>query len=171
MVIWLIGLSGAGKSTLANAVVECVRAMGRPVVLLDGDAVREMFGNDLGHSIDDRRTNAQRICQLSKFIESQGIAVVCAILSIFPESRAWNREHLSRYFEVFIDTPIEHLVHRDSKGLYARYQRGEIHGVAGMDMPFPPPNQADLVIHNTGSRDELLAHAQALAALVAGDVE
>lgn len=171
MVIWLIGLSGAGKTTLANAVVARVRAMGRPVVLLDGDAVREMFGNDLGHSIEDRRINAQRICQLSKFIESQGIAVVCAILSIFPESRAWNREHLSRYFEVFIDTPVEHLVHRDSKGLYARYKRGEIQGVAGMDLQFPPPDQADLVIHNTGGRDELLAHAQALAALVASDIE
>ena len=34
-----------------------------------------------------------RISRLSKFLDDQGIHVVCAILSILPESREWNRKY------------------------------------------------------------------------------
>ena len=47
MVIWIIGLSGAGKTTLANEVVAQVRREQRNVILIDGDMVRDVFGNDL----------------------------------------------------------------------------------------------------------------------------
>jgi adenylyl-sulfate kinase len=166
MVIWIIGLSGAGKTTLASAVVERVRSAGRKVVMLDGDAVRGMFGNDLGHTLEDRKKNADRICQLGKFLEMQGIDVVCAILSLFQESRNWNRTHLQDYFEVFIDTPMEQMAARDVKGLYARYEAGQIKGVAGLDLPFIPPEKPDLVIHNAGNREDLLAYAGPLAAKI-----
>jgi adenylylsulfate kinase len=168
MVVWIIGLSGAGKTTLASEVVGLVREQHSNVVLLDGDAIRAVFGNDLGHTLEDRRRNAQRICSLCKFLDDQGIHVVCAILSLFPETRAWNRENLRDYFEVFIDAPIEQLMERDSKGLYARYQRGEIKDVAGLDLEFPVPESADLIVNNTGVREELLGHAKLIADHIAG---
>ena len=163
MVIWIIGLSGAGKTTLANEVIGRVRGEQKNVILIDGDMVREAFGNDIGHSLEDRRVNAQRICQLGKLLDDQGINVVCAILSLFPESRKWNRENLSNYYEVFIDTPIENLVSRDSKGLYARYNNGEISDVAGMDIAFPRPDNADLIIKNIGSKEKLLSFSDLIA--------
>ena len=55
MVVWLIGLSGSGKTTLATEVVELIRQRGRKVILLDGDKVRDLFGNDLGHNLEDRK--------------------------------------------------------------------------------------------------------------------
>jgi cytidine diphosphoramidate kinase len=168
MVVWIIGLSGAGKTTLANEVVAHVRRVQRNVVLIDGDLIREIFGNDLGHTMEDRRTNANRICQLGKFLDDQGINVVCAILSLFPESRSWNREHLQNYYEVFIDTPMRDLVQRDSKGIYRRYNNGEIRDVAGIDMDFPVPESADLTISNTDSRETLLGYAKAIAEKIIG---
>ena len=159
MVIWLIGLSGAGKTTLANKIVADANAKAINTVLLDGDVVREVFGNDLGYTMEDRLVNAQRICRLGKFLDGQGINVVCAILSVFPETREWNREHVENYYEVFIDTPIDILVDRDSKGIYGKFKRGEISNVAGMDLKFPSPNQADLVINNSGSEADLLSHS------------
>jgi len=169
MVVWIIGLSGAGKTTLANEVVARVRRDRNNVILIDGDMVREVFGNDLGHTMKDRHTNAQRICQLGKLLDDQGIHVVCAILSIFPETRAWNRENLKNYYEVFIDTPMQDLVQRDSKGIYRRFNSGEIRDVAGMDIEFPRPDNADLVIHNASSREELLGFAQAIAEKIMGE--
>lgn len=162
MVIWLIGLSGAGKTTLANKIVADANAKAINTVLLDGDVVREVFGNDLGYTMEDRLVNAQRICRLGKFLDGQGINVVCAILSIFPETREWNRENIENYYEVFIDTPINILVDRDSKGIYGKFKRGEMSNVAGMDLKFPSPNQADLVINNSGSEADLLSHSTSI---------
>ena len=160
MVIWLIGLSGAGKSTLAKEIVAGANRESNRTVLLDGDVIREIFGNDLGYSMEDRLKNAQRICQLGKFLDSQGFNVVTAILSLFPKSREWNRENIENYYEVFIDSPIENLIERDSKGLYAKYNRGEISEVAGMDIDFPKPEKADLVIKNISSKESLLNYAE-----------
>lgn len=165
MVIWIIGLSGSGKTTLATEVVRLMRRAGKPVVLLDGDAVREVFGNDLGHSMADRRKNADRLCRLGRFLEEQGINVVCAVLSMFEQSREWNRANLRRYHEVYIDVPLASLVARDPKGLYARAMRGEIADFPGVGLPFPVPSRPDMVIDNTGDVAGLLVHAPAMAAL------
>ena len=162
MVVWIIGLSGSGKTTLSGQVVAEARQRGRKVVLLDGDRVRELFGNDLGHDLAGRRANADRICRLCGFLDEQGVDVVCAILSLFPESRTWCRENLSSYYEVFIDAPLDQLMERDAKGIYGRYLRGEIRDVAGLDLDFPRPDTADLVIVNSGSPQVLLDHATPL---------
>ena len=160
MVVWLIGLSGTGKTTLAQEVVANANIKSNNTVLLDGDVIREIFGNDLGYSMEDRLLNAQRICQLGKFLDNQGMNVVCAILSIFPETREWNRKYIENYYEVYIETPIEILIDRDSKGIYEKYRRGEISEVVGMDIEFPVPDKADLVIKNINSKEELLSFAK-----------
>jgi adenylylsulfate kinase len=160
MVIWLIGLSGAGKSTLANEIVAGANRERNNTILLDGDVIREIFGNDLGYSMEERLKNAERICKLGKFLDSQGFNVVTAILSLFPENREWNRKNIENYYEVFIDTPIDSLIDRDSKGLYAKFKRGEIKEVAGMDIDFPKPKKADLVIKNISSKESLLNYAK-----------
>ena len=160
MVIWIIGLSGCGKSTLANEIVKGVNKKIKNTILLDGDEVREIFDNDLDHSMKGRQKNAKRICQLGKLLDNNGINVVVAILSLFPESREWNRKNINNYFEVFIDSPLEDLIKRDSKGLYEKFNRGEISNVAGMDLNFPKPRKSDLVIKNCSSKDKLLSHAK-----------
>ena len=160
MVVWLIGLSGSGKTTLANEIVASTNIESKNTILLDGDAIREIFGNDLGYSMEERLLNAQRICQLGKFLDDQGMNVICAILSIFPEIREWNRKNVRGYYEVFIDVPIEILVERDSKGIYGKYNRGEISEVVGMDINFPIPDKADLVIKNIKSKSDLLSYAK-----------
>jgi len=160
MVIWIIGLSGSGKTTLANEIVANINIESKNTILLDGDLIREIFGNDLGYSMEERLLNANRICQLGKFLDDQGINVVCSILSIFPETREWNRKNVRDYYEVFIDVPIEMLVERDSKGIYGKYNRGEISEVVGMDINFPIPDKVDLVIKNTKSKSDLLTYAK-----------
>jgi|TARA_B100002003_G_scaffold242255_1_gene265057 adenylylsulfate kinase len=166
MVIWIIGLSGAGKTTLAKEVVAKICGSETNVVLIDGDMIREVFGNDLGHTLEDRRQNADRVCRLCRFLDDQGIHVVCAILSLFPESRLWNRDNIKNYYEVYIETPIEHLQKRDYKGLYRKFSEGEIKNVAGMDIEFIPPDSPDLSIKNNGSLDNLLTHANFLSNLL-----
>jgi len=166
MVIWIIGLSGAGKSTLATKVVEHIRLADRKVILLDGDEVRELFQNDLAHDVASRNKNAERISRLCKFLDTQGIDVVCSILSISEKPRKWCRSNLSKYFEVYIKTPLNRLQERDSKGLYSKFERSEINNVAGLDIEFEEPKNANLVIQNDRSKEDLLNYADMLSSLI-----
>ena len=154
MVIWIIGLSGTGKTTLASQVVERIRQLNGKVVLLDGDLIRTLFGNDVDHTIEGRRRNAERLSVLSKFLADQGIHVVAAVLSIFPEWRRWNRKNIPDYSEVYIKASMQTLLRRDIKNLYARAARGEIVNVVGVDIPFPEPKNPELVIENDVDRLE-----------------
>ncbi|MGB0670889.1 MAG: adenylyl-sulfate kinase [Rhodospirillales bacterium] len=144
MVIWIIGLSAAGKSTVAREVVRLLGESHIPSVLLDGDLLRDVWGQSLGYDLDSRRENADRTCRLGRMLEQQGICVVTAILSLFPESRLWNRQNLNRYFEVYLDVPMEELKRRDPKGLYAKAERGEMDQVVGLDLTWQPPEAPDL---------------------------
>lgn len=147
MVIWLIGLSGAGKTTVGQLLTKQLAATGRPVLFLDGDELRAVWHDDLDFTLESRRLNHTRISRLSALLDqSDDIDVVVAALSIFPDLRAWNRQNIERYFEVFLDVPLSEAVRRDKKCIYARAKRGEIKDVVGLDLPFPAPTQADLVI-------------------------
>jgi adenylylsulfate kinase-like enzyme len=155
MVIWIIGLSGTGKTTLATQVVERIRQSNGKVVLLDGDLIRTLFGNDVDHTIEGRRRNAERLSVLSKYLADQGIDVVAAVLSIFPEWQRWNRENIANYSEVYMKASMETLLRRDIKNLYAKAMRGEITNVVGVDIPFPEPENPDLVLDNNMDRHDL----------------
>ncbi|MGE4526882.1 MAG: adenylyl-sulfate kinase [Rhodospirillaceae bacterium] len=155
MVIWLIGLSGAGKTTLSSLVYEALKPRLPNLVRLDGDVVRDLFGNDADHTVAGRRRNAERLSMLSRFLAQQDIHVVAAVLSIFPEWRRWNRENLPEYAEVYVKVSMETLQRRDPKGLYAGARRGEIPNVVGVDIPFPEPEAPDLVIENDADRRDM----------------
>ena len=156
MIMWLIGLSGSGKTTLGNALCENLRHNKINVVHLDGDLVRELFQNDLSHSVEGRRANSKRLVKLSEFLDMNKINVVCSVVSLFPEHREQLRGTVSNYFEVFIDTDLDVLKQRDSKGLYEKFDRGELKDLAGLDLNFPRPINPDLLISNNHGITNLL---------------
>lgn len=168
MVLWLIGLSGSGKTTLGKEIHRLLKPSYPNMVFLDGDEVREVFGNTLGHSVEDRRLNAERITRLCEVLDRQGIHVICAILSIFHESQRRNREHFADYFEVYIDAPLDQVIRRDSKGLYRAALRGQLANVVGVDIEFPPPCQPDVVIRNEGALEDFMAQAHRIIPLLPG---
>jgi cytidine diphosphoramidate kinase len=167
MVIWLIGLAGSGKTSIGKALYARMKAQNPATVLLDGDHVRALMGDDLGHTIEDRRRNGQRICNLCRYFDSQDIDAVACVLSLFHDQQAQNRSDLKDYFEVFIDVPMEVLEQRDQKQLYSGARAGRIKNVAGIDIPFAPPKHPDLVIKNAEPCSDFAAQADAILAAVA----
>lgn len=147
-VIWITGLSGAGKSTLAQEVVGRLRRAGKTVVLLDGDELREVFGataiSAQNHGREGRLALAMQYAHLCRVVASQGFTVVIATISLFREVHEWNRENLPGYFEVFLEVPLYELRRRDPKGIYRRFDAGELENVAGLDLPIDVPQAADL---------------------------
>jgi len=149
-VIWITGLSASGKTTLAKDVARRLREQGVNVVLLDGDELREVFGATLfssqNHGREGRLALAFQYAHLCRILAQQGLTVVIATISLFREIHVWNRANLSGYLEVYLKVPIEELCRRDPKGIYRRFDAGELADVAGLDLQVDEPEAADWVV-------------------------
>ena len=148
-------MSGSGKTTLARQVVHRLRSAGETWLLVDGDRFRAIMGEDLGHTIDDRRRMSERMMNLSREFAAQRLNAVVCILSIFPDHQALNREQIPDYREVYLKVPFETLLARDNKQLYRRALAGEQKSVVGVDIPFPEPPAPDVVLENSTPLDSL----------------
>ena len=146
--VWFTGLSGAGKSATAEALTSLLLERGRQITVLDGDVVRTHLSKGLGFSREDRDTNIHRIGFVAAEIARHGGAVVCAAVSPYRAARNQCRTMVGpdRFIEVFVDTPIEVCEQRDIKGLYAKARRGEVKGFTGVDDPYEPPHNPELVL-------------------------
>ena len=144
--LWLTGLPSAGKTTIAKELIPRLRARGRAVELLDGDEVRMGLSADLGFDRKSRETHAHRVTFVAKLLARCGAIPIVALISPYRTSRAKARSEIGKFVEVYVNTPIEVCQKRDVKGLYRRALAGEIHEMTGVDDPYEPPEQPDLVV-------------------------
>jgi glutamine kinase len=168
-VFWITGLSGSGKTTLGRELWTRLRAAGRPVTFLDGDAMRAAIAEDLDHSAGDRRRSAMRNARLCRLLAEQGGDVVCATISLFHEVQRWNRENIVGYREIYLRVPMDELRGRDTKGIYARAENGSGRDVVGLDVLAETPEAPDLVLDNYGALNVGMA-VERILAVCAGPV-
>src|SRR5215213_6173849 len=148
LTIWFTGLSGAGKSTISEILERELRALGRNVEVLDGDVVRTHLSKGLGFSKEDRDINIRRIGWVCEVLSRNGVFAIAAAISPYRAVRDEVREHHGgRFFEVYIEVPLEVAIARDTKGLYKKALAGEIKGFTGIDDPYEAPLDPELVIH------------------------
>ena len=166
-VFWITGLSGAGKTTLGRELWQRLRAAGRAAIFLDGDMLREVIAEDLGHNLTSRRKSAMRNARLCRMLASQGGDVVCPTISMFHEVQRWNRENIPNYREIYLRVPMHELQRRDAKGIYAAARRGDLRDVVGLDMAAELPEAPDLIVDNFGALDSSAAVDRIWAACVA----
>ena len=65
-------------------------------------------------------------------------------------ARALNEAAKLPFIEVYVSTPRTECERRDPKGMYARAKAGELRGLTGVDAPYEPPENPDLVVDTTG---------------------
>ncbi len=147
LTIWFTGLSGSGKSTVAHALVERLAEFGRDVSLLDGDEIRTHLSKGLGFSKEDRDANINRVGYVAGLVAQHGGTTLCSVISPYRATRDNARQSSKGNFvEVYCDTPIEVCEQRDVKGLYAKARAGEIKGFTGVDDPYEPPLNPEVVL-------------------------
>ncbi|WP_368731576.1 bifunctional sulfate adenylyltransferase/adenylylsulfate kinase [Calderihabitans maritimus] len=148
--VFFTGLSGAGKSTIAQILMAKLMEDGhRRVTLLDGDIVRKHLSSELGFSKRDRDLNIKRIGFVASEITKNGGVAICAPIAPYRATRREVREMVSQhggFIEVYVATPLEVCEARDRKGLYAKARAGLITNFTGIDDPYEPPENAEVVV-------------------------
>jgi adenylylsulfate kinase len=145
--VWFTGLSGAGKSTIAEMLYHELKARQMRVEILDGDVVRRNLSKGLGFSKEDRDTNILRIGFVADLLTRNGVATICCPISPYRATRDAVREQIGAFVEVYVHATVEELAqNRDPKGLYKKALAGEITGFTGVDDPYEPPEDPELVL-------------------------
>jgi adenylylsulfate kinase len=121
-VIWMTGLSGAGKSTIASHIEHHLHKAGFLSQVLDGDNIRSGINNNLGFSEADRYENIRRIAEVSRLFLNCGI--ICINSFISP----------TRY------------IRQIAYDIIGRENMIEIKQFTGIDSPFEPPENPDIVL-------------------------
>ena len=149
-VIWITGLSGSGKTTLATELALQIKIKNNAVVMLDGDILRTIFCPDFSDKASyDRASRIELAMQYSKLcheLSKQRITVIIATISLFKEIHSWNRENLPGYFEIYLKVPMQTLRQRDPKGIYKKFDAGQLINVAGLDLKVDEPANPDLIL-------------------------
>jgi bifunctional enzyme CysN/CysC len=152
-VFWFTGLSGAGKSTIALAAEAELFARGYHVYVLDGDNVRTGLNANLGFSPADRAENIRRVGEVAALFADAGFIVISSFISPYRADRQRAREAAGESFhEIYIKASLEICEQRDPKGLYRRARAGEIADFTGVQSPYEPPEEGELII-DTGELD------------------
>lgn len=150
-VIWFTGLSGAGKSTIAQALERDLFRRGIHTYVLDGDNVRHGLNSNLGFAPEDRVENIRRVSEVAKLMADSGVVVVTAFISPYRMDRRRAREIAlegnAEFIEVFVDAPLEVCETRDPKQLYKKARAGQIRDFTGIDAPYEPPEDPEIVVH------------------------
>jgi adenylyl-sulfate kinase len=167
--VWFTGLPSAGKTTIATLVGRRLAEDGRPVEVLDGDVVRAHLSRGLGFSKADRDENIRRIGYVAGLLTGHGVTVLVSAVSPYRAVREEIRTSIGRvggFVEVHVATDLATCRARDVKGLYAKQARGELRGLTGVDDPYEPPLDPELVLDTVGEPPE--ASADRVLALLDG---
>lgn len=147
IVYFFTGLAGAGKTTIGGIFFRRLKAKRNDVVLLDGDQLRRLsFNKQSRYTTEERREGAFYNFEMCKMLADQGIDVVLCSISMYNDCRAWAREHIKNYVEIYVKAKRETLLVRDQKGLYSSGAKN----VVEVDLLCEEPENPDFLIENDG---------------------
>ncbi|MGI0016777.1 MAG: adenylyl-sulfate kinase, partial [Nitrososphaera sp.] len=132
-----------------------LRELGLRVEVLDGDEVRKNLSPELGFSKQDRETHARRVVYISKLLSRNGVMTIVSLISPFREFRKYARENIGNGFiEVWVKASAETCRIRDPKGLYKKAANGQVSNLTGVQDPYEPPLNPEIVLDTESEKPE-----------------
>ena len=125
------------------------------IIHIDGDAIRTIYNEKLGHTLKDREINAQRISKLVRYLSDQDVNIIVSVLSNFPKWLKWNKNNIKNYHEIYLKTDLDILKKRKPK----LYSKKNIN-VIGVDLKFNEPLFSDLIIKNSNQLNMIKTNAK-----------
>ncbi len=146
--LWFTGLPRSGKTSVAKALERELFDRGQQVHVLHGESLRLGLNSDLGFSGSDRWENQRRAAEVARLSNELGMICIVSLVSPLEADREQARRIVGyeRFLTIYCDTPLSVCEKRDTERLYARARAGEIRNVTGIDAPYEPPEQPDIVL-------------------------
>ena len=146
--ILITGLTGSGKQDVAQALERHLFDAGRACAVLDGPKMRLGVSKDLGFTPEGRSENMRRAAECARILNDAGLITIASFLAPRKEVRDRAREVVGseRFFEVFLDVPVEVCRERDTNGMYAMADSGEIMNFPGITTAYEEPVSADITL-------------------------
>jgi adenylylsulfate kinase len=148
--VWLTGLSGSGKSSLARELVGQLHARGVEAAVLESDVLRTQVTPFARYDEAERDMFYEVLADLGASIVERGRPVIFDATANRRAYRDRGRSRIARFAEVYVSTPLEVCVSRDTKGLYRAARDGKATSVPGVQAAYEAPLSPELVI--SGSR-------------------
>ncbi len=147
--IWLTGLPASGKSTIVAARVPQLEGLGRPVEVLESDAVRRVLTPSPTYSPLERDLFYRALAFMGARLAAHGVTVVFDATANRRAYRDFARSLIPQFIEVAVECPLELCMQRDYKGTYQRGRRGESSTVPGLQEPYEAPANPEVKIDTT----------------------
>lgn len=123
-------------------------ALGYACYTLDGDNVRQGLNANLGFSAEDRAENIRRVGEVAALFADAGMICITAFISPYRHDRERARTAANRvsFHEIYLAADIACCESRDPKGLYRKAREGLLRNFTGIDAPYEPPENPELLI-------------------------
>ena len=142
--VWLTGLSGSGKSAIARELLHQLHARGADAAVLESDVMRTQLTPFARYDDADRDFFYAALADIGVALIERARPVIFDATANRRAYRDAARKRIARFAEVYVDTPLEVCMARDTKGLY---RSAKAAGLPGRHAPYEPPRAAELTVH------------------------
>ena len=145
-IFWIMGPTSSGKTTLAKLLHKRLIHRNKFALHYDGDEVRDIFGDNLGFSKEERLMVVKTLAYVSKKALLSGANVVVSALTAFDDARLHINKNLYQAIIIYLRCSISECANRDPKGLYAKEKKGEINTLVGASSVYNEPDSPHIIL-------------------------
>ena len=142
--IWLTGLPASGKTSIARELERLLREKNVHAVHLESDQLRTELTPSATYSVEERDWFYRTIGVIARILTQNGLHV---LIDATGNKRAYRdalRGIIPRFFEVYVQCPLDVCMARDPKGIYQN--AGSDGTVPGLQATYQEPTSPELIV-------------------------
>jgi adenylylsulfate kinase len=156
-------LPGSGKSVVSEALLKLLDQKGVHAQLLSVDALRRVLTPKPSYSLEERDMVYAALVYFAELLTENGVNVVIDATGNLRRFRDDARRGISRFFEVYLECPIEVCMDREAKRgqtrlaprkIYSRALSGKAPTVPGIGQPYEPPIKPEVTVNTVKCRPQ-----------------
>ena len=144
--IWVTGLPASGKSTLTASLRTQLAERGIHAAVLESDILRRILTPHPRYDEEERTAFYRQMVYIGTLLTQQGVPVIFDATANRRCYRAGARQQIPNFLEVYVDSPLETCMARDPKGIYRNSSVMASNTVPGLQTPYEPPEQPDILV-------------------------